>query len=129
MITALRKYPYKTVSNITAIAARSASQLPLMLPAINTAPVHQCTSAPVIDPNQPLITAPSEATTSRESEKKVPLALRPKQSAPPATISKHAVSQKAEIFSQIERVASPKNTTMPSIRLIFICVFGGLLKV
>ena len=83
----------------------------------------------MIDPNQPLITAPSEAGTSRESEKKVPLALRPKQSAPPATISKHAVSQKAEIFSQIERVASPKNTTMPSIRLIFICDLGGLLKV
>ena len=97
--------------------------------AINVTRYQYSTSAPVIDPNQPLITAPSEATTSRESEKKVPLALRPKQSAPPATISKHAVSQKAEIFSQIERVASPKNTTMPSIRLIFICVFGGLLKV
>ena len=121
LITALIKYPYKKVSNITAIAGPNASQLPLMLPAINT--------APVIDPNQPLITAPSEAATSRESEKKVPLALRPKQSAPPATISKHAVSQKAEIFSQIERVASPKNTTMPSIRLIFTCVCGGLLKV
>ena len=62
LITALRKYPYKTVSNITAIAGPSASQLPLMLPAINT--------APVIDPNQPLITAPAEAATSRELEKK-----------------------------------------------------------
>ena len=121
LITALIKYPYKTVSNITAIAGPSASQLPLMLPAINT--------APVIDPNQPLITAPYEAATSRELEKKEPLALRPKQSAPPTTISKHPVSQKAGIFSPVERVASPKNTTMPSIRLIFICVFDGLLKV
>ena len=121
MITALRKYPYKTVSNITAIAGPSASQLPLRLPAINT--------APVIDPNQPLITAPSEAATSRELEKTEPLALRPKQSAPPTTIGKHAVSQKAGIFSPIEIVASQKNTTMPSIRLIFICDLGGLLKV
>ena len=56
----------------------------------------------------------------------MPLALRPKQSAPPATISKHAVSQKAGIFSPIESVASQKNTTMLSIRLIFICVLGGL---
>ena len=58
----------------------------------------------------------------------MPLAVTPKQSAPPATISNEAVSMNAGIFSPIERMANPKNTTMPSIRLIFICVLGGLLE-
>ena len=63
------------------------------------------------------------------NREKVPLALIPKESAPPANVNKDPVPMNAGLFSPIQKMASPKNITMPSIRLIFTSVLGELLGV
>ena len=58
----------------------------------------------------------------------MPLALIPKQSAPPANVNKDPVPRNAGLFSPIQKMASPKNIMMPSIKLIFISVLGELVE-
>ena len=97
-----------------AIAGPSASKS-FTLPEISTAPSNT--------PIHPLRTAPSENALSLPSAYHFPLAQIPKQTAPPKTISKEAVSRKAGIFAEIAAPVTATNKRIAMQVLRFIVYF------